>query len=166
MNADNDAYRHSLQGERQARRADEPRALTHLLYALYLAGWITGGISVLVAIIANYARRADAQGTSCEAHFTWQIRTFWIGVVWALAGVALLVYAFVAGGFAVFRASSSGSTCDAACVLGLTGVALGGALLMGGTGVYLFYRIIKGWLCLYWNKPLSNRYPPIRSAHP
>ncbi|WP_258002336.1 DUF4870 family protein [Burkholderia sp. WAC0059] len=65
------------------------RTLTHVLYALYAVYWLTGGLSVLVAIIVNYVKRADVAGTPYEAHFAWQIRTFWLGLAGHLIGVAL-----------------------------------------------------------------------------
>jgi len=143
MNTDIPVYRHSLEGERATRRPDGLCVLTHVLYALYMAGWMTGGISVLVAIITNYARRADAVGTPCEAHFTWQIRTFWISVVCVLAGVAVVLYELFTG--YSFKAWAS-PVPELACFV----------LAMCLCGIWVFCRIIKGWLYLYWNKPLPH----------
>lgn len=74
------------------------RKLTHVLYALYALFWLTGGVTAIVAIIINYIKRDDAAGTLYASHFTWQIRTFWWSVVWAVLGVALAV---VVVGFAI-----------------------------------------------------------------
>ncbi|WP_237165179.1 DUF4870 family protein [Pandoraea vervacti] len=67
------------------------RKLTHVLYALYALFWLTGGVTAIVAIIINYVKRDDTIGTLYASHFTWQIRTFWWSVVWAVLGVALAV---------------------------------------------------------------------------
>ena len=67
------AYQNSAEAERQRGL----RTLTHVLYGLYAAYWLTGGITVLIAIIINYLKRGDVVGTPYEAHFEWQIRTFW-----------------------------------------------------------------------------------------
>lgn len=77
------------------------RILTHILYGLYAAFWVTGGVSVLVAIIINYVKREETVGTLYATHFTWQIRTFW----WAVAGciVSGLLAVFLVG-FAIFLA--------------------------------------------------------------
>lgn len=77
------------------------RTLTHILYALYALYWLTGGLTVLVAVIINYLKRGDTVGTPYEAHFTWQIRTFWWAVLGHLVGVALL---FVGIGFVILFA--------------------------------------------------------------
>ncbi|TDV28513.1 putative membrane protein [Paraburkholderia caballeronis] len=81
------SYRHSLDAD----RLRSLHTLTHVLYALYAVYWLTGGISVLVAIIINYLKRDEAAGTPYEAHFTWQIRTFWLGLAGHLIGVALFI---------------------------------------------------------------------------
>jgi hypothetical protein len=64
-------------GAPDSERLRSLRTLTHVLYALYAAYWLTGGLTVLVAIIINYLKRDDVAGTPYEAHFQWQIRTFW-----------------------------------------------------------------------------------------
>jgi uncharacterized membrane protein len=74
------------------------RTLTHVLYGLYAVHWLTGGLTSLIALVINYVKRDDAAGTPYEAHFTWQIRTFWmsliayaVGIVLALVGVGFLI---------------------------------------------------------------------------
>ena len=70
--------------------------ITTLVYALQAAVFL-GGIPYLVAIIINYVKRDDVQGTWLASHFRWQIRTFWFSLLWfALGG---LTYVFVIGYF-------------------------------------------------------------------
>jgi uncharacterized membrane protein len=70
---------------------------THLIYALHaltvVCAFLTMPVPVLrfafclpsfVAIILNYLRRAQAQGSWLESHFTWQIRTFWYAWLWTV----------------------------------------------------------------------------------
>ncbi|SDQ63304.1 DUF4870 family protein [Paraburkholderia tuberum] len=80
-------YRHAMEPERER----SLRTLTHVLYALYAVHWLTGGLTVLVAIIINYVKRSDVAGTPYEAHFEWQIRTFWLGLVGYAIGALLLL---------------------------------------------------------------------------
>ena len=47
------------------------------------------GLPSIVAVIMNYARRADAEGTPFAAHFRWQIRTFWFALLWYCVTVIL-----------------------------------------------------------------------------
>jgi uncharacterized membrane protein len=115
------AYRHTIEDD----RLRSLRTLTHVLYALYAVYWLTGGISVLIAIIVNYLKRDDVAGTPYEAHFRWQIRTFWFGLAGHLIGVALLIVAI-------------------------------GLPILWAVAIWTLYRIIKGWLFLYENKPLAN----------
>ena len=71
--------------------------LTHIIYALYAAGFLTG-ITWIVAIGMNYVKRDDVRGTFLESHFIWQIRTFWWSLLWSILGCVLAV---VVVGFAI-----------------------------------------------------------------
>jgi uncharacterized membrane protein len=61
------------------------KTLTTVIYALYALS-LFNGITAIVAIVLNYIKREDAQGTWLESHFTWQIRTFWWSVLWCVLG--------------------------------------------------------------------------------
>ena len=91
----------SYQGAADSERLSGLRTLTHVLYALYAVHWLTGGVTGLIAIIINYVKRADASGTPYDAHFEWQIRTFWRALIAYVIGIALLV---VGVGFLVLGA--------------------------------------------------------------
>lgn len=101
------------------------RTLTHILYGLFALHWFTG-ISIIIAVILAYLKRDDAAGTPYEAHITWLIRSFWLGLLGYVIGV-VLISVFI--GFAVLAAVS----------------------------IWMLYRIVKGWLYLYENKPLEPR---------
>jgi uncharacterized membrane protein len=67
------------------------RKIATAVYALQAAGFLFG-ITWLIAVIVDYVKRDDARGSWLESHFTWQIRTFWWGLLWgAIGGVLLLV---------------------------------------------------------------------------
>ena len=84
------------------------RQLTLAVYILYALSWITG-VTAIVGIVINYIKREDAQGTLYESHFTWQIRTFWWGLLWAVIGVITMfvligfVILFVAAIWSIYR---------------------------------------------------------------
>ena len=61
------------------------KTLTTVIYALYAVSLFVG-ITAIVAIVLNYIKRDEAQGTWLESHFTWQIRTFWWGLLWSVIG--------------------------------------------------------------------------------
>ena len=114
--------------------------LTHLIYGLHafsalmgiistaavVTAFLTGWPSIL-AVILNYAKRAEARGTYLESHFSWQIRTFWAALGW-----------FV---FAVFLFAT---------VIGIPFA----FLIIVATGLWVLYRIIRGWLALNDAKPV------------
>jgi uncharacterized membrane protein len=114
-------YRNTVESD----RARSLRTLTHVLYALYAVHWLTGGITGLIAIIINYVKRSEAVGTPYEAHFTWQIRSFWGCLIGYVIGGALFVV-----------------------VIGIP--------ILWAVSIWMLYRIIKGWLYLYDNKPFAN----------
>ena len=66
------------------------RRLTMIVYILQIAS-IAVGITLIAAVIINYVKRRDVEGTWLESHFRWQIRTFWWSLLWLGVGLALLV---------------------------------------------------------------------------
>ena len=125
--------------------------LTYVTYGLQALGMGVGAFAAitimgvfgfgwpsLIGIVITYVKRADARGTWLESHSRRQIRTFWIAFVAACAilvlGAMLFVVTMVgpssstetrmAGGFAIWAASW---------------------LLLG---VWVLYRVIRGWAAL------------------
>src|SRR3990172_8162374 len=94
--------------------------VAHLVYALHALSLLIGittaatiigafvfGMPSIIAIIINYLKRGEAQGTFLESHFRWQIRTFWFGLLWCLIGgvfffcfflITLAIAGFIAAG--------------------------------------------------------------------
>ena len=108
--------------------------LAHVIYALHAFSALTGlassalivtaflsGWPSIIAVILNYVKRSDVRGTWLDSHFSWQIRTFWYALLWLVIG-AILFITFVGIPFAV--------------------------VLWIGTGLWVLYRIIRGWLAL------------------
>jgi uncharacterized membrane protein len=118
---------------------------THVIYALHslsvligltsavtIVGSFVFGLPSIVAVIMNYARQSDARGTFLESHFSWQIRTFWFALLWVLVILALsLPLMLVAIGFLTLY--------------------LGFVLV----GLWVIYRIIRGWLALRDRRPVN-----------
>jgi uncharacterized membrane protein len=61
-----------------------------LIYVLYLASALIG-ITVLVGLIMAYMNRGQVVGTWSESHYTYQIRTFWIGLLYSFISVVLML---------------------------------------------------------------------------
>ena len=80
------------QTPRQTDRWLEPgKTNVQVVYFLYIAGMFIG-ISALVGIVIAYINRGKAGGW-VESHYTWQIRTFWIGLLYSFVSVLLMIVA-------------------------------------------------------------------------
>jgi uncharacterized membrane protein len=65
--------------------------LSIVVYALYLAGIITGGLTSLIGVVMAYVYRGNGPAW-LDDHYRYQIRTFWIAVVYfAISGVLTLI---------------------------------------------------------------------------
>ena len=115
--------------------------LTHTIYALHafsalmgvissaaiVTAFLTGWPSIL-AVILNYVKRPDVRGTWLESHFRWQIRTFWFALLWLVVATVL--------------------------VFTIIGIPLAW-LLFVATGLWVLYRILRGWLALNDGRPVA-----------
>jgi uncharacterized membrane protein len=108
--------------------------LTHIIYGLHAFSAITGlssaafvvtafltGWPSIIAVILNYVKRGDVRGTFLDSHFSWQIRTFWYALLWAAIAL-LLIFTFI-------------------------GAVIGFPLMML-VGIWVLYRIVRGWITL------------------
>jgi len=94
--------------------AEVPKALkilTTVIYALQAIS-LFFGITAIVAIVLNYLKKNEVQGTCLESHFQWQINTFWfcllggmIGVVttFFLVGYLILFVTYIWGIYRIVR---------------------------------------------------------------
>ncbi len=60
-----------------------------VIYALYLASFVIG-VTAIIGIVIAYINRGKAGGW-IETHYTWAIRTFWIGLLGGFVSVLLLI---------------------------------------------------------------------------
>lgn len=70
----------------EERRKDPMRNLAVAVYILQALSFFVGGITGLAGAIVNYVKLDEVQGSWIEPHFRWQIRTFWIGLLWGVIG--------------------------------------------------------------------------------
>ena len=88
--------------------------------ALIVTTFLTGWPSI-IAVIINYVKRKDVRGTYLDSHFGWQIRTFWYTLLWMV--IAAMLFITVIGIVLAY-------------------------ILAVGAGIWVFYRIIRGWISL------------------
>ena len=72
-----------------------------VIYILYLAGFVIG-ITPLVGIVLAYVNRGKSEAW-IETHYTWAIRTFWIGLLY---GLVSFILAFILIGFLLMLATA------------------------------------------------------------
>ena len=112
---------------------------THIVYALHALGLVLGAFGAasvigsflfgwpsIIAVIINYVKRGDARGTWLESHFSWQLRTFWFALLAFIAiGLFSLPLVLLLG-------------------LGILTWMLGAFVV----GIWIIYRVARGWLRL------------------
>jgi uncharacterized membrane protein len=116
--------------------------LAHVIYGLHAFSALTGMLSPamivtafltgwpsIIAVILNYVKRSEVRGTWLDSHYSWQIRTFWFALLWLAIGAVLFI-----------------------TVVGIP-VAF---VLWFATGIWVLYRIIRGWLALLSEKVLPR----------
>src|SRR5215472_2989098 len=117
---------------------------THVIYALHtlsvliglstfhtIVGGFVWGLPSIIAVIMNYVRRSETRGTYLESHFRWQIRTFWYAVLWdVLIWLVSLPLFLILIGIPLFIVAH---------------IAL---------GIWIAYRVIRGWLALRDKRPM------------
>jgi uncharacterized membrane protein len=119
---------------------------THWIYGLQALAVLSGvlgsqsivgrflfGLPSIVAVIMNYVRRAEARGSWLESHFRWQIRSFWFALLWVVVT----------------------SICAAPLLIlwiGFIVIWIG----FGLTGLWILYRVIRGWLALRAAQPMPR----------
>jgi uncharacterized membrane protein len=140
---------------------------THVMYALHaFAGFIgitssatvigafVFGIPSIIAILMNYARRDAVRGSWLESHFLWQTRTFWSALVLLLALIAIAFVLSLIGLVSLVSTPITGAAGAAGAGIGFGGAWL--ALTVGAivTGIWILYRVVRGWLALRDGKAL------------
>ena len=116
--------------------------VTHLIYALHasavvvgllssatVAGGLVFGLPSLAAVVLNYWMAGEVRGTWLEAHFRWQIRTFWFTLLWLIISGAVM--------------------------LTIIGIPVAAWIMIPLLGLWVAYRVIRGWLALAGGRGLS-----------
>lgn len=73
------------------------KSIVNIIYICQALSYLFG-ITAVAGLILGYLRRGEAEGAWLESHFTWQIRTFWFGLLFAIIGYALI---FILIGFLI-----------------------------------------------------------------
>ena len=123
--------------------ASEDKTLPIVTYVLFLLGFVTHGVTAAVGLIVAYASRSSARPMA-ESHYTFLIRTFWIGLLLMVAGGVLFgvgaLLSVILIGFPIM------------------GVAW---LIMGGAGIWYGVRCIVGLVFLSRGEAYPRPYAVI-----
>ncbi|HEX4986226.1 MAG TPA: hypothetical protein VFV71_09185 [Burkholderiales bacterium] len=126
--------------------SDSSRGIAQVIYALHTLSILIGltsaitivgafvfGLPSIFAVILNYIYQASTRGSYVESHFRWQIRTFWFAALWIMVGWVVLI----------------------SLALVLIGIPLAWMIWVG-TGLWVIYRVARGWLALQDRKPMTT----------
>lgn len=80
---------------------EEERLWAMVVHGLYLAGFLTGGMTLLVGVVIAYLRK-DSASSWAYGHHVFAIRTFWTTLLAIAAIVTLLVAGMLSGSFPWF----------------------------------------------------------------
>ncbi len=108
--------------------------VTQAMYALHALAPFTMWTLAIVAMIIGLIKRDDVRGTWLDSHYAWMSRTFWWGLLLAIAA------------WTVFW------------VLGLMTLGIGMIVLWilpVAVVIWYLYRVIKGWLALNDRKAIA-----------
>jgi uncharacterized membrane protein len=118
--------------------------LTHVVYALHAISLVVGAFGAatvignflfgwpsIIAVIINYVKRSEVRGTYLDSHFSWQIRTFWYALLWAIIVFVVSAVLLVV-------------------IIGI-GTWIVGLFVLG---IWAIYRIARGWLSLRDGRPM------------
>jgi uncharacterized membrane protein len=111
---------------------------THVIYALFALSVLAAiagvqavalrfafGLPSIIAVVMCYARRSEVRGSWLESHFRWQIHTFWYCWLWIIVASIVSVPLLI-------------------LVIGIVTEILALAII----GIWVSYRVIRGWLAL------------------
>jgi uncharacterized membrane protein len=96
--------------------------------ALTIVGAFVFGVPSIIAVVMNYIYQSEVRGTYLESHFRWQIRTFWFAVLWIAIGFFLILL--------------------------LIGLLVSWAIFLAA-GIWVIYRVARGWITLQDRRPLQ-----------
>ena len=130
----------------QPNNQDQLRQYTLIAYGLYAAS-IFVGLTSIAAVIMNYRKRNEVQGTWLASHFEWQIKTFWYSIFFSAIAAVMMFVGF--GGFVVGATMESNGTMGGSMLLGMAG-----GLLLAVVVLWHLYRIIRGWIALANRRPV------------
>ena len=115
---------------------------TQAIYALHAFSLLTGilgpitvvsafltGWPSIIAVILNYVKRSEVRGTWLDSHFSWQIRTFWYGLLWVSLCVLFVVLTLGIGILIAW-------------------------LPLALVSIWFIYRVVRGWLRLRDGLPM------------
>ncbi|MFQ5346022.1 MAG: DUF4870 family protein, partial [Mariprofundus sp.] len=69
-------------------KAEAARKIATMVYALQAVSFLLT-VTFIAAVIVNYVKKDDVEGTWLASHFRWQIRTFWFALLWSGFGAIL-----------------------------------------------------------------------------
>lgn len=113
----------------------------HITYALAVFSYFTAGLTWIIPIVMNYAKRDEARHTWLYSHFDWQIKTFWYSIFFGGIGLIMMIFGFGVAflGLVFDNVTLVGHS----SFVGVLGVVVSVVVI-----VWHFYRMVRGWVAL------------------
>ena len=102
-------------------------ALSGILTSATIVGAFVFGWPSIIAVIINYVTRDKVAGSWLATHWRWQLRTFWFAALWLLVAGLLMI-----------------------TLIGIPAA----ILVVVSTGLWVLYRVIRGWMALLDRRPM------------
>lgn len=141
------AHAHELESVR--REQIKGIRLAHLVYLLYILPF---GLTGIIGVVIAHVMTSSEGGNWVQTHFRWQISTFWWGVFWAVL-LIVLNYVIIRG-IAPLVAAKEGAASGVFTFLTASGAL---ATLGIALGLWLLYRVVKGWFYLFRGDAIETR---------
>jgi uncharacterized membrane protein len=105
-------------------KSESDRTVMLVLYGLHTLAWLSMGGLAVVALIANYIKRADETDAIYVSHHNYMIATFWWTVLWLVVTAPLWLI-----------------------------LVLPGILAYTIVGLWYLYRCVRGWMSFANGRP-------------
>jgi len=74
--------------DQKQQHCEAEKKIATIVYALQAASFLLT-VTFIAAVIINYVKKDDVEGTWVASHFRWQMRTFWFALLWGSVGIIL-----------------------------------------------------------------------------
>ena len=117
--------------------------IDHDFICAVIVAIFSAGILAVIALIINYLKRGDVQGSIFASHFTWQIRSFWWYLFWNIVAFVPFFLVFFSPDAQSFASMTLAATLFCIAVVAIS-------------WLWIVYRAIRGLIRVNDNLPMYH----------